>query len=106
MTKSELINELFTTTGVKKADLKDVLDALAAVVHAELVAMPGDGKIVIPGIVTLKKRQVPARPARMGRNPQTGEAIRIAAKPAHLDVKAKVDKDLKAVIVRMKARKA
>lgn len=37
-------------------------------------AVPGLGKLVL--------RKTPKRPARMGRNPATGEEIKIAAKPA------------------------
>jgi hypothetical protein len=38
--------------------------------------------------VQLTVRVKPAHKARMGRNPPTGEAIKVAAKPASVDVRA------------------
>jgi DNA-binding protein HU-beta len=105
MTRPELINKLFEETGVKKADLKEILDTLANVIKKEAVRM-GDGeKVVLTGIVTIKKRLVPEKPARMGRNPQTGEAVRIPKKGAHMDLKARIDKHLKDAVLGKRAKK-
>lgn len=82
--------------------LKELLDDLASVVLEEMLALPAGGRVKLPGIVTLVKRMAPARGPRMGRNPQTGEAVKIKAKPEHLDVKAKIDKELKLSVLKGK----
>jgi len=42
-----------------------------------------------------KGENVPAKPARMGRNPFTGETIKLKAKPKSKKVKFRPSKDLK-----------
>ena len=67
----------------------EFLDHLAEIAIAETRK---NGVFVIPGIGRLVKA---ARKARMGRNPQTGEAIKIKAKTV---VKFRVAKAVKDVI--------
>jgi DNA-binding protein HU-beta len=52
-------------------------------------------KIRIPNLGILQVRTRPARPARMGRNPATGEALRIKATKASKKVAFRVAKTLK-----------
>lgn len=74
MTKSQIVSYLAEKTGVTKKQGAAVLDELAAL--AAKVIKKGD-KLALPGLVTVK---VQNRKARMGRNPQTGEPIKIPAK--------------------------
>lgn len=74
--KAELIDALAEQTGVSKTDTKAILDALPGVVTE---ALRTDAKCVLPGIGTLTAKE---RPARQGRNPQTGEPMQIAASKA------------------------
>jgi nucleoid DNA-binding protein len=99
MTKTELISKLYTETGITRSDLGEMLDALATVVAASLKQMPAGERLLIPGVVALKLRTMPARKARLGRNPATGETVRIPAKPAHAAVKAYVPKALKDAVL-------
>jgi len=72
MTKSQMLSTLADQTGLAKKDVANVVDTLVqmAYQHAkEGFTVPGLGKLV------LQKRK-----ARMGRNPATGESIRIPAK--------------------------
>jgi hypothetical protein len=63
-----------------------VLGALEDVVRQEL----GNAqKVRISGLVQLTVVVKPAQKVRMGRNPATGEAIKVAAKPASVDVRAR-----------------
>jgi nucleoid DNA-binding protein len=63
-----------------------VLDALDEILLEEI----GNAqKVRIGGLVQLNVRVKPAQKARRGRNPATGEAITIAAKPASVEVKAR-----------------
>lgn len=74
MTKAQIVTYLAEKTGVNKKQAAALLDELAGL--AAKVIKKGD-KLAIPGFVTVK---VQNRKARMGRNPQTGEPIKIPAK--------------------------
>ena len=74
MTKSQLVGLLAEKMGVTKAVATGMLETLAA---AALSETKKNGQFVLPGIGKLVKSQ---RKARMGRNPQTGESIKIPAK--------------------------
>lgn len=72
MTKSEIVGQLATKTGLTRKQVDDVLDQLAQLAYQEApngFTLPGLGKVVVVD-----------RAARMGRNPKTGEPIQIAAK--------------------------
>ena len=74
MNKVELINALAEKAGMTKVDARKALDAFMDVTKKEL---KNGGKISLVGFGTLSVIQ---RPARQGRNPRTGKAIKIAAK--------------------------
>lgn len=72
LTKSQIITKLSEATELTKADIKGVLEAQADLAYKEAkkgFTIPGIGKLVV------QKRK-----ARMGRNPATGESIKIPAK--------------------------
>ena len=73
ITKDQLIGDLAEATSLPKASVRNLLDQLAEIVGD---ALENDGEITLPGIGKLK---VSERPARTGRNPQTGKPISIAA---------------------------
>ena len=73
MTKNELISKVAGQTGYTKKDTGAVIDA---VVEAIIDTVASGEKISIVGFGTF---EVTERAARTGRNPQTGEAIEIAA---------------------------
>src|SRR5271167_843798 len=86
LTQVQLSTALADRAGISRAEAKRVLGALEEVVLEEL----GNAqKVRIGGLVQLTVRVKPAQKARMGRNPATGEQIRIAAKPASVDVRAR-----------------
>lgn len=70
---SELINALAEKTSLPKAKVKELLDALAELLTAELQSA---GSAQLSGIGKLKLGH---RPERQGRNPSTGETITIGA---------------------------
>ncbi len=56
----------------------------------------GSGEFTIPQTgVKVRRERKPARKSRMGRNPATGETIKIAAKPASTVIKVAALKALK-----------
>ncbi len=79
-----------------KKQVAAVLEALAAEIKKSL-GNKGAGVIVIPGLVKIEKKKVPARPAQKGvPNPfKPGELMDRAAKPACNKVKAVALKLLK-----------
>ncbi len=72
MTKSQLAEHVAGKAGLTKKAAVQLLDDLAALAYKEAkntFTIPGIGKLVLAN-----------RKARIGRNPQTGEAIKIPAK--------------------------
>jgi DNA-binding protein HU-beta len=74
MNKAQLIDSIAGSAGFTKADSKKALDAFIKVTTKAL--KKGD-RLLLVGFGTFS---VAKRNARMGRNPQTGKAIKIAAK--------------------------
>ena len=73
MNKTELVAAIADKAGIAKKDAEKALAAFVDTVAAELKA---DGKIQLVGFGTFEVR---ARAARTGKNPRTGEQIKIAA---------------------------
>jgi DNA-binding protein HU-beta len=68
--KAQLIDKLSAQLGSRKA----ATDAVEAVVDTITRSVAAGERVAITGFGVFEKR---ARPARMGRNPRTGEAVRI-----------------------------
>ncbi len=72
MTKSQIADHLAGKAGIAKKLAVQILDDLVTLAYREaknVFPIPGLGKLVLAN-----------RKARMGRNPQTGEPIKIPAK--------------------------
>lgn len=85
LTKSQILDKLSGSTGLTKKDCGAFLEEVASLAYKESkngFTLPGLGKLV------LVKRK-----ARMGRNPQTGEPIKIPAKKVVKFRVAKAAKD-------------
>ena len=85
MNKAELVNVMAEKAGLTKVDAKKALDAFlgaanGAIRNGERISLVGFGNF-----------STTKRPARKGRNPQTGKEITIAAKKV---VKFKASADL------------
>jgi DNA-binding protein HU-beta len=74
MTKSQLSEVLSQETGLNKKETGNFVDKMAELAIKEVKK---SGEFVVPGLGKLVKIK---RAARMGRNPATGESIKIAAK--------------------------
>ncbi len=86
LTQTQLASAVADRAELTRSDAKRALEALEAIVLEEL----GNAqKVRIGGLVQLTVRVKPAQKARKGRNPATGEEIKIAAKPASVDVRAR-----------------
>jgi DNA-binding protein HU-beta len=87
MTKAELIEKMAKDAGISKTAANAALNSFTESVTKALKKK--DGKLSLVGFGTFSKVR---RKARKGRNPQTGEAIKIKASNA---VKFKAGKKLK-----------
>jgi DNA-binding protein HU-beta len=87
MTKTQLVRHIAEKHGVSKKQAGAFLDHLAETAIKETKK---SGVFVLPGVGRLVKAN---RKARMGRNPQTGEPIHIAAKTVVKFRVAKAAKD-------------
>ncbi len=74
MNKAQLIDAMATGAGLTKADAKKALDAF---VSSTTDALKGGDRVALIGFGSFS---VTERSARIGRNPQTGKEITIAAK--------------------------
>jgi DNA-binding protein HU-beta len=90
MSKSQLVEHVATSMGVKKADARKFVEDFASLAAKELKR---SGQFVVPG---LGKMVLAKRKARMGRNPQTGEAIKIPAKTV---LKFRIAKSIKDAVL-------
>lgn len=89
LTQTEIVNQLADKSGMKKAQAKEFFTALATLAAAEVKK---NGEFTLPGFGKLVKA---TRKAREGRNPATGEVIKIGAKTT---VKFRVGKAMKDAI--------
>lgn len=90
MTKAELIDKMAADAGISKAAAGAALNSFVANVTKAMKKK--DGKLTLVGFGTFQKAQ---RKARKGRNPQTGETMKIKAKNV---VKFKAGKKLKEAV--------
>jgi len=74
LTKAQISTHIAETAGITKKAANEILDEIASLAYKETKKT---GEITLPGIgkLVLQKRK-----ARMGRNPATGETIKIPAK--------------------------
>lgn len=74
MNKAELVSKISDDAGLSKSQANSALNSFA---DAVTKALKGGDKVMLVGFGTFS---VSKRNARMGRNPQTGAAIKIKAK--------------------------
>jgi DNA-binding protein HU-beta len=89
MTKAELIAKIADQSGTSKTQAEGALNTLLDIIKTELAA---DSKVTFTGFGTFS---VSERSARTGRNPQTGNEIKI---PACKVAKFKAGKALKEAV--------
>ena len=74
MSKTQLATELAEATGTNRKTASQFLESLSDIAYREVKK---NGEFTLPGLGKLVKQQ---RKARTGRNPATGEEIKIPAK--------------------------
>lgn len=99
LTARHLSATLAGTTEITAKAAKAAVDSLLTTVAG---ALYNGAKVRLDKIGILHVKTRPARPARMGRNPFTGEQIKIKAKPATRVVKFRPARDLKEKVAKSK----
>ena len=74
MNKEELVSEISKKASVSKKEASEVLSAWVDTIQK---TVSKGGKVTLVGFGTFESRK---RAARIGRNPQTGKELKIAAK--------------------------
>ena len=93
-TKSKLITELADDTGFTRKEITSVLESLTELVERH-IKKRSCGTFTLPGLLKIQTIKKPAKKARKGINPFTGEETTFKAKPATTVVKVRALKKLK-----------
>lgn len=97
-TKNQILSAIAEDTELTKKQVADVFSSLNDLITRH-IKKRGSGEFTIPDTgVKIRRAKKPARKARMGRNPATGEEMKIAAKPASTTVKVVPLKALKDIV--------
>ncbi len=96
-TKTVMLQKLAERAGLSRKQVATFFDELTNYLQEEL-GKKGPGVVNVAGLLKIKKVEKKATPSRPGRNPQTGEAIVIAAKPKRTVVRALALKNLKEMV--------
>jgi nucleoid DNA-binding protein len=97
MSKSEIYATLAERTSLSKKDIGSVFDEMTKLME-ESLGKKGPRVFNVPGLMKVYVHQRKASPARMGRNPATGEEVQIPARPAKEVIKVRALKGLKEMI--------
>ena len=94
MTKSQIIASVADSTGLSKKQIGSVMDEFHTLIERS-IKKRSVGEFTVPGIMKITTVKKPARKARKGINPFTGEETMFKAKPASIAVKVRPLKKLK-----------
>jgi nucleoid DNA-binding protein len=94
MTKSQIVASLADSTGLTKKQVGSVMDEMHSLMERS-IKKRSVGEFTVPGIMKITTVKKPARKARKGINPFTGEQTTFKAKPASIAVKVRPLKKLK-----------
>ena len=97
MTKAQLLSAIAEETGLTRNQVTSVMESLGGQIQRH-IKKRGPGAFTLPGLLKIKTMRKPARKARKGVNPFTGEETTFAAKPAHTVVKIQPLKGLKDMV--------
>lgn len=87
-TKTQIVTELAENTELSKKEVQAVLDELGVLIERH-IKKRSCGEFVLPGMLKIATNKKPARKARKGINPFTGEEMMFKAKPAETVVKVR-----------------
>jgi nucleoid DNA-binding protein len=94
MTKSQIVGSIAEDTGLSKAQVSSVIENLELLIERS-IKKRSVGEFTLPGLMKITTVKKPARKARKGINPFTGEETVFKAKPASVAVKVRPLKKMK-----------
>lgn len=94
MTKTQIVSTIADNTGLTKKQVGDVMGELETLIERS-IKKRSVGEFTLPGLMKITTVKKPARKARKGRNPFTGEEMVFSAKPASVAVKVRPLKKIK-----------
>lgn len=94
MTKSQIFTEIGEATDLSRKQVAAVFDELESLIGRS-ISKRGLGEFTVPGLMKVTTVKKPAKKARKGINPFTGEEQMFKAKPASIAVKVRPLKKLK-----------
>jgi nucleoid DNA-binding protein len=94
MTKSQMIANIAESTELSKKQVGDVMAELEGLIERS-IKKRAVGEFTLPGLMKITTVKKPARKARKGINPFTGEETVFKAKPASVAVKIRPLKKMK-----------
>ncbi|MXY15372.1 MAG: DNA-binding protein [Proteobacteria bacterium] len=96
-TKTAILNGIAKETDLSRKQVASVLESLEGMIAKELRPR-GAGSFNLPGLLKIKVGKKPAKRARKGVNPFTGEEMTFKAKPASKSVRVLPLKKLKSMV--------
>ena len=94
MTKSQIVASISDSTGLSKKEVGAVMGELETLIERS-IKKRSVGEFTLPGLMKITTVKKPARKARKGINPFTGEETTFKAKPASVAVKVRPLKKMK-----------
>jgi nucleoid DNA-binding protein len=94
LTKSQMVASIADSTGLSKKQVGDVMVELEGLIERS-IKKRSVGEFTLPGLMKITTVKKPARKARKGINPFTGEETVFKAKPASVAVKVRPLKKMK-----------
>jgi nucleoid DNA-binding protein len=94
LSKSQVLLAVSEATSLTRKQVGSVLDELESMISRS-ISKKGLGEFTLPGLLKITTVKKPARKARKGINPFTGEETTFKAKPASVAVKVRPLKKLK-----------
>lgn len=92
--KTQILTEIAETTELSRKQVGAVIDELGSLIERH-VKKRACGEFVLPGMLKITTVKKPAKKARKGINPFTGEETMFKAKPASIAIKVRPLKKLK-----------
>jgi nucleoid DNA-binding protein len=97
LSKSQVLTSIADATALNRKQVSAVFDEIESLI-ARSIGKKGLGEFTLPGLLKITTIKKPARKARKGINPFTGEETMFKAKPASIAVKVRPLKKLKAFV--------
>lgn len=95
-TKTEIMSTIAEHVGMTRKQIAEIFDSLNEIITAH-IKKGGPEKFILPGLLKIIVKNMPAKPARDGINPFTKEPMKFKAKPASKKVRVlplKILKDM------------